>query len=99
MFQATNPKVFIASESEGCSSAVMKIASLLRGKNLNTIHETSKLKYKKIFQNGSKMGAEKIIVVQLNEAQELQLKVKKMASGEQKTFSLDELNQCIEFIG
>ena len=75
----------------------MKIAGLLRKKNLNTIHETSKLKYKKIFQNGTKMGAKNIIILQLDESETIQLKVKKIATGDQKVFSFEQLDLCVDF--
>ena len=96
-FNQQAPDVFIASESEGLASSVMKTARYLRKENLSTIHESSKLKYKKIFQNANKMGAKNVIILQLNDSEVVQLKVKNMASGEQKVFSLEELEQCSKF--
>ena len=96
-FSQQAPAVFLASESEGLASSVMKAASFLRKENLNTIHEASKLKYKKIFQNANKMGAKNVIILQLNDSKEVQLKVKNMNSGEQKVFSMEELGKCSDF--
>ena len=87
----------MASEFEGQASSVMKVARYLRKKNLKTIHESSKLKYKKIFQNAKKMGAQNVIILQSDDAGKVQLKVKNVASGEQKVFSMEELDQCSEF--
>ena len=96
-FNQQAPKVFIASESEGLASSVMKTARFLRKENLSTVHEASKLKYKKIFQSANKMGAKNVIILQLNDSEEVQLKVKNMASGDQKVFSMEELEQCSSF--
>ena len=75
----------------------MKASRFLRKENLNTIHEVSKLKYKKIFQNANKMGAKNVIILQLNDSEKIQLKVKNMASGEQKVFTLEGLEECSNF--
>ena len=96
-FTQQAPSVFIASESEGLASSVMKAARFLRKENLNTIHELSKLKYKKIFQNANKMGAKNVIILQLNDSEKIQLKVKNMASGEQKVFTMEGLEECSNF--
>ncbi|MEC7184096.1 MAG: hypothetical protein VXW15_15380, partial [Bdellovibrionota bacterium] len=96
-FTQQAPSVFIASESEGLASSVMKSARFLRKENLNTIHEVSKLKYKKIFQNANKMGAKNVIILQLNDSEKIQLKVKNMASGEQKVFTMEGLEECSNF--
>ena len=96
-FNQQAPSVFIASESEGLASSVMKTARFLRKENLSTVHEASKLKYKKIFQSANKMGAKNVVILQLNDSEEVQLKVKNMASGDQKVFSMEELEQCSSF--
>ena len=43
------------------------------------------------------MGAKNVIIIQLNESENIQLKVKKIASGEQKVFSMEELEECSNF--
>ena len=53
-FNQQAPSVFIASESEGLASFVMKAARFLRKENLSTIHEVSKLKYKRFFKTLTK---------------------------------------------
>jgi len=96
-FDKQKAHVYVASENDRCETDVVKLASKLRDKKLQIVHQAGKTKYKKIFQTASKCGASNVAILQVDDQKKLTVKIKNISSGEQKVFSPENLEEISSF--
>lgn len=90
--------VFLTFQEEDGLEATLNLAHFLRNNNLNIITNLEPLKFKKVFPSAEKKGVKFVTLMGSDELTKNQIQLKNLASKEQHTLDLNDLQSILKII-
>ena len=91
-------EVLITYQEDSAKDAAMSLAQSLRQKRIKTVTALESIKFKKVFSTAEKKGISFVTFMGEREVSQGNVEVKNLSTGEQRCFSLTELQSLFQWI-